>query len=59
MAYKALSIGYATTGDIITASTVLPILSIIAVALRFYVRFTRKNELGADDWLTIPGLVFT
>ena len=32
-------------------------LSVIVVALRFFVRSRQKAQLGADDWLVIPAAV--
>lgn len=48
---------YPTAGEIIAAGTVLPILAIIAVILRFFVRSRQQAAVGLDDWLTIPALV--
>lgn len=52
-----ISFKYVSPGQIITVSTVLPGLSIIFVALRFYVRKTQRAQIGIDDWLILPGLV--
>ncbi|KUJ09335.1 uncharacterized protein LY89DRAFT_690381 [Mollisia scopiformis] len=49
---------YASPSAIIAAGVVLPVLSIIAVVLRFYVRSSRKTAIGVDDWLVIPPLFF-
>ena len=38
-------------------SSVLLGISVIAVAVRFYARYLKKNPLLADDWLLIPALV--
>ncbi len=48
---------YPTAGEIIAAGTVLPVLTIIAVSLRFCVRSRQQAAAGLDDWLTIPALV--
>jgi len=48
---------YASPGELVAAGVVLPILSIGAVVLRFYVRTSRKQNLAVDDWLMIPALV--
>ena len=52
-----ISFRYVSPGEMIAASTVLPALSIIIVALRFYVRKTQRAQIGIDDWLILPGLV--
>ncbi|KAG9230530.1 hypothetical protein BJ875DRAFT_384915, partial [Amylocarpus encephaloides] len=49
---------YATSRQILVAGLVFPILGIVAVLLRFYVRLSRKQVIGLDDWLIIPALVF-
>lgn len=48
---------YSTPGAIMAAATTLPIVATIVVALRFYVRVSRKQGIGADDWLLLPSLV--
>lgn len=52
-----ISFKYVSPGEMIAASTVLPALSIIFVALRFYVRKLQRAQIGIDDWLIVPGLV--
>jgi hypothetical protein len=48
---------YASPSEIIAASTVLPVLGIIVVGLRFQARVQDKVKIGIDDWLIVPGLV--
>lgn len=37
---------------IITVSTILPVLTVVCVGLRFYVRLkVRPDYLGIDDWM--------
>ena len=43
--------------SLIAASIVLPVLDIIFVFLRFYTRRRQRQQLQADDWVTIPALV--
>ena len=38
-------------------STVVPVLSIVAVVLRFYTRSRQKVGLQFDDWAQVPALV--
>ena len=38
-------------------SCVLPLLSIAAVGLRFWLRGRQKSQLKIDDWLMVPALV--
>jgi hypothetical protein len=54
---SVIFIRYATPGEIVAAAVVLPLLGIIALALRFFARFQRKNGLGIDDWLLVPAAV--
>ena len=42
---------------LIAMSCVLPILCIVAVGLRFWLRGRQKSQLKIDDWLMVPGLV--
>lgn len=43
---------------VISAGAILPPVCAAVVALRFYTRKTQTATLGADDWLTIPALVW-
>ena len=42
---------------IIIANSVLMVIMIIFVALRFYVVFRIKRKMGADDWTVIAALI--
>lgn len=42
--------GYTSPSSIIAICVVLPVLSIVAIALRFYTRKRNKNALKLDDW---------
>lgn len=42
---------------LIAMSCVLPILCIVAVGLRFWLRGRQKSQLKVDDWLMVPALV--
>lgn len=42
---------------LIAMSCVLPILSIVAVGLRFWLRGRQKSQLKLDNWLMLPALV--
>ncbi|CAI6336764.1 unnamed protein product [Periconia digitata] len=55
----AYYLGVPSPATIIGTLTSLLILDILAVALRFVVRKSRKQRLQADDWLTIPALIVT
>lgn len=48
---------YATPETIIAVSVIFPVLSIIAVALRFHTRRLQKTGFQIDDWLILPALV--
>lgn len=50
--YTSTSEGGITPRLVIAAGAVLPVLGIVAVALRFYSRIKSKNlGVGTDDWL--------
>lgn len=42
---------------LIAMSCTLPILSIAAIGLRFWLRGRQKSQLKLDDWLMLPALV--
>ncbi|KAI1387194.1 plasma membrane protein Pth11-like protein [Hypoxylon trugodes] len=46
-------------GPIIAAAAVLPLVGLIAVILKFWVRKKQKQPLKADDWLMIPAILLT
>ena len=48
---------YEKPGFNVAAAVVLPMVDIIAVALRFFTRRKQRLPIGIDDWLTIPALV--
>jgi O-antigen/teichoic acid export membrane protein len=50
---------YVSPGNVLAAGIILPILNILFVALRFYVRRTQKERIGIDDWLSIPSAVLS
>ena len=39
--------------SMLAIGSAIPALSIVAVCARFYVRFSHKQGLGADDWLVM------
>jgi len=44
--------------DTTTSSTVVIVLAIVAVGLRFYMRRSTRAGLEADDWWIFFGLLF-
>lgn len=48
---------YETPSHNIAAGIILPVVDIIAVGLRFWVRTKQKQALKADDWLLVPATV--
>lgn len=48
---------YDTAPHVIAASVALPVVDIIAVALKFRTRQFQKQPLKADDWLLVPATV--
>ena len=52
-----LDVTYIGPTSMMVISTLLPALSIVAVATRFYVRRKQAAKLLWDDWLLVPALV--
>ncbi|KAL2278287.1 hypothetical protein FJTKL_14557 [Diaporthe vaccinii] len=50
---------YETAAHVIAASVALPVVDILAVALKFKVRRIQKQPLKADDWSLVPATFFT
>jgi hypothetical protein len=48
---------YEKAGPNLAVAIVIPILDLIVVFGRIYVRRKQKMSLGIDDWLMIPALV--
>ncbi|KAK2611831.1 hypothetical protein N8I77_005153 [Diaporthe amygdali] len=48
---------YETAAHVIAASVALPVVDILAVALKFKVRRIQKQPLKADDWSLVPATV--
>ena len=46
-------------GEILAAAIALPLLGILAISLRFWVRKSNGLGLGADDWTILGALVST
>ncbi|KAI1194008.1 hypothetical protein F5X97DRAFT_338214 [Nemania serpens] len=50
---------YERPGPVAAAAVALPVLAILAVCLRFYVRIKYKQGLKTDDWVLIPAALAT
>lgn len=50
-----LTFAYINAAEIVTLATILPLLCISAVGLRFYARVSNGYNVGVDDWLMVPG----
>lgn len=48
---------YDTPSHVIAAGVVLPLMDIVAIALRFWMRIKQRQGLKTDDWLMIPATV--
>ena len=48
----------ALSTSIIVVCSIAPVISTLAVLLRFYSRRLQCAPLKADDWLILPALVF-
>jgi len=53
-----LFLPYAYFRSVLSLGIVMPILCIVLVAIRFYVRRYQKGGLGPDDWLALATLPF-
>ena len=45
------------TTPLVVVAVVFPVLATAAVALRFYARRIKRQDLKADDWVILLGLV--
>ncbi|KAI1395162.1 plasma membrane protein Pth11-like protein [Hypoxylon fuscum] len=50
---------YDTPSHVIAAGVVLPLMDIVAIALRFWMRIKQRQGLKTDDWLMIPATALT
>ena len=57
MPANELHIPFVYAGEVYAAAIVLPLVSALAVALRFRLRLTQKVRLGPDDWAILAALV--
>lgn len=48
---------FETPGHVIAASIVVPVIDILALAIRFHLRRKLKHGLKADDWLILLATV--
>ncbi|KAM3084557.1 hypothetical protein ACMFMG_001340 [Clarireedia jacksonii] len=44
---------------LLAEATILPVLCIVVITLRFYARRTQKAKIGPDDWLALVGALCT
>ena len=54
---KIFTFRFVNAADIIAIGSVLPIICIIIVALRFFTRTRQVAHVGTDDWLILAGAV--
>ncbi|KAI1275617.1 plasma membrane protein Pth11-like protein [Xylaria sp. FL0933] len=50
---------FETPGHVIAASIVVPVVDLLALAIRFHIRRKLKHGLKADDWLILLATVLT
>lgn len=48
---------YVNEKSVLAIGILFPVLGLVAVALRFAVRYQRKVSFGVDDWLCLPAVV--
>lgn len=57
MSANELAISFVGPGEVVSAGITLPIVSILVVALRFWLRSYQKVKLGLDDYTILLALV--
>ncbi|KAF1961852.1 hypothetical protein CC80DRAFT_543222 [Byssothecium circinans] len=58
MSVNELPIAFVSAGDVVAANVALPLIGLVVVALRFWMRISRKTGVNVDDWLILAALVF-
>lgn len=48
---------YVNTGEFLAAAVALPVVCICLVALRFYTRQIKRQQIYLDDWLSLAAVV--
>lgn len=57
MSANELAISFVGPGEVTAAGVALPVVGIIVVALRFWLRGYQKVKLGLDDYTILVALV--
>lgn len=57
MAVSELTIRFVSSGEVMAAGIVLPVVGAIVVSMRFWVRSRQKSTAGADDYTILLALV--
>lgn len=57
MSYSELVIPFVSPGEVLSAGIVIPLVGILTVGLRFWLRSRQKARAGADDYLILLALV--
>ena len=57
MAVSELTIRFVSPGEVMAAGIVVPVVAAIVVGTRFWVRYSRKSTIGADDYTILLALV--
>ncbi|KAI9646006.1 hypothetical protein NHQ30_005444 [Ciborinia camelliae] len=58
MSANELAIAFVGPGEVISAGIILPIIGIIVVGLRFWLRSYQKVKVGPDDYTILLALIF-
>lgn len=57
MATNELPIAFVSAGDVFGIGIAFPLVEIIVVGCRFWLRYTQQRAVGIDDWLILSALV--
>ena len=52
-----INVSYVTPRAMIAVAVLFPVLDIVCVGLRVYIRRVQKASILADDWLLFPAVV--
>lgn len=56
MSTNEIAIPFVYAGEVLAAAVVLPLVAIVSVGLRFWLRSLGKARIGLDDWITLAAL---
>ena len=57
MSANEIVIPFVYAGEVFAAAVVVPLVAIVTVGLRFWLRASSKLRIGLDDWIGLAALV--